>query len=303
MYMSIKAFGQTFCSLTVLVAGCGYLIDMFDFFLFNMVRVKSLTDLGLSGDALTDAGIMIVNCQLVGLMIGGISGLVVLIGRVFIKESELFTGMSGLKIAKGGLMHMLKAPGMFLRFVACITLTATCVFIPQVLWTLSPEIGKQMGIVDPIQPQIILGLGYTCVIMGDLLAAWLSETFKNRKAIIGIFMLCGIVSYMFLLYFPIQNTLQFYLINMSLGLTFGAMIVTMTLVAEQFGTNYRATIATTVPNFARGTAILMNLALVPLKAYGLITAITLIGSFVFILAILSWFALQETYGKDLNYYD
>jgi MFS transporter, putative metabolite:H+ symporter len=55
---------------TVLLASLGYFVDMFDFFLFNMLRVRSLSDLGLSGASLTEAGLTIANVQMVGLLLG-----------------------------------------------------------------------------------------------------------------------------------------------------------------------------------------------------------------------------------------
>lgn len=57
-------------NLTVLVAGLGYLVDTFDFFLYNCMRVVSLTELGLSGEALMHTGIVILNCQILGALIG-----------------------------------------------------------------------------------------------------------------------------------------------------------------------------------------------------------------------------------------
>src|SRR5580698_1672635 len=65
-----KGFYTTAFNLTVLVTGLGYFIDTFDFFLYNSMRVISLTELGLSGYALTKAGIIILNCQIFGALIG-----------------------------------------------------------------------------------------------------------------------------------------------------------------------------------------------------------------------------------------
>lgn len=406
--MSFKLFGQSFLNLTVLVAGLGYLVDMFDFFLFNMLRVKSLTDLGLSGDALTQAGITIVNSQLIGLvlgayiwgvfgdkfgrknslfgsiilystgvfltafvqtpeqyaiirfitglglagelgggialiaekfqdqrrgygvsafiimgfvgvvlaaiaanflpwrvcyMIGGVAGVLVLIARSFIKESTLFLSMAETKQRRGGLMRILTDKTLAVRFIACVFLMLPTVFIPQILWTLSPEIAKNMGVSGRIEPQIVLGIGYTCVIFGDMAAALLAEKLRNRKTAIGVFVILGVLTFMGLFLLPITTVLQFYVLNALLGLTFGIWLISATVFAEQFGTNYRATVTTTIPNFARGLAIAMNLALVSLKPFGLIEAVILIGSVIFLLTITSWFILKDSYGRDLNYYD
>jgi len=58
--------------LAVLVAALGYFVDTFDMLLFSMVRVASLTDLGLSGDDLVSTGAFLLNMQLIGSLIGGL---------------------------------------------------------------------------------------------------------------------------------------------------------------------------------------------------------------------------------------
>ena len=59
-------------NIAVLVAGIGFFIDAFDLFLFNVYRIPSLKDLGLSGAALTTAGERLLSIQMAGMMLGGI---------------------------------------------------------------------------------------------------------------------------------------------------------------------------------------------------------------------------------------
>ena len=59
-------------SLPVLVAALGYMVDMYDLFLFSIVRIPSLKSLGLTGDSLLEDGIFLLNLQMAGLLIGGI---------------------------------------------------------------------------------------------------------------------------------------------------------------------------------------------------------------------------------------
>jgi MFS family permease len=56
---------------TLLVVGLGYVIDAFDTFLYNSLRVPSLRDLGLEGDALVKTGLNILSVQVVGMLVGG----------------------------------------------------------------------------------------------------------------------------------------------------------------------------------------------------------------------------------------
>ena len=99
-----------------------------------------------------------------------------------------------------------------------------------------------------------------------------------------------------------SNT-TFYLVIFTMGIGMGYWAIFVTIAAEQFGTNLRATVATTVPNFARG-------ALVPIT--GLFTYLTpdhlspsstaaLLALFCFGLAYLAIYTMEETYGKDLDY--
>lgn len=67
LYRHQKAFNPT-----ILVASLGYFVDSFDLFLFNMLRVPSLTELGFSGDVLTNTGLRILNFQVIGMCLGGL---------------------------------------------------------------------------------------------------------------------------------------------------------------------------------------------------------------------------------------
>ncbi|HEY9773147.1 MAG TPA: MFS transporter [Planktothrix sp.] len=57
-------------NLAVVIAGLGYFVDTYDFFLYNGMRVTSLAEMGLSGDSLTKIGILILNSQIFGALIG-----------------------------------------------------------------------------------------------------------------------------------------------------------------------------------------------------------------------------------------
>ena len=68
---SDKVYHSPF-NIAVLVAGIGFFIDAFDLFLFNVYRIPSLKDLGLSGSELTSTGERLLSIQMAGMMIGGI---------------------------------------------------------------------------------------------------------------------------------------------------------------------------------------------------------------------------------------
>ncbi|MFP3593807.1 MFS transporter [Chryseobacterium sp. SIMBA_038] len=56
-------------SIPVIIAALGYFVDIYDLLLFGIVRIPSLKALGLNPDV---DGTFILNCQMIGLLIGGI---------------------------------------------------------------------------------------------------------------------------------------------------------------------------------------------------------------------------------------
>ena len=96
----------------------------------------------------------------------------------------------------------------------------------------------------------------------------------------------------------------FYFVCFGLGLTSGFWAVFVTIAAEQFGTNLRATVATTVPNFVRGSVVPMTLAFTSMRsAFGIETSAIILATFSIILALVSVSQLKESFGKDLDYYE
>src|SRR4051794_22373374 len=69
---SRKTVSQQLLSIPVIVAALGYLVDMYDLFLFSIVRVPSLKSLNVSGESILKNGIMLLNLQMAGLLVGGV---------------------------------------------------------------------------------------------------------------------------------------------------------------------------------------------------------------------------------------
>ncbi len=87
-----------------------------------------------------------------------------------------------------------------------------------------------------------------------------------------------------------------------LGVTSGYWAIFATVAAEQFGTNIRATVATTVPNFVRGLVVAVTLSFAWLKpSLGLAGAALAVGAFWFVLAFWGALRLRETFGVNLDY--
>jgi hypothetical protein len=94
----------------------------------------------------------------------------------------------------------------------------------------------------------------------------------------------------------------FYTLCFILGVCSGYWVISITSVSEHFGTNLRATVTTTVPNFVRGSFVLVDISYNLLKnPLGKINSAAVVGAVVFALAIFAVTRLEETFGKDLNF--
>lgn len=102
-----------------------------------------------------------------------------------------------------------------------------------------------------------------------------------------------------------SSSLLFYTIITLMGLSMGGLwAVFMANASEQFGTNLRATTTTTIPNFVRGSTVLISIGVLSLKAdNGLWTAGLAIGAICMALSLISIAGSEETYGKDLDYHE
>jgi hypothetical protein len=157
------------------------------------------------------------------------------------------------------------------------------------------------GLTTPASAPVVLGLGFTAVTIVDIIAAIISEKYKSRKLASLIFLLLGLPAFAIYLFWPVHSITEFYIINCLLAVTFGLWLVNSTWLAENFGTNIRATVATTTPNFTRALTVPMNLAFASMRHLGLLPDIACVGIVVFFLAFLGWLGLPETWGRDIDY--
>ena len=81
------------------------------------------------------------------------------------------------------------------------------------------------------------------------------------------------------------------------------MVCIITIATEQFGTNIRATVTTTTPNFVRGAVIPMTALFLWMNAMTghIVVAASSVGILVLMLAFIALWRMDETYGKELNY--
>jgi hypothetical protein len=159
-----------------------------------------------------------------------------------------------------------------------------------------------MKVQDPVDPGKGIMVAYAAISIGDVLIGFISQWLKSRKLSLWIFHIISVIGviWYFLLQGATSTTVYWVCVVLGFGTGFWAMFVTMA--AEQFGTNIRATVATTVPNMARGSLALVALlfkSLIPSQGYYKAGWIT--GIIVFAIAFVSLAITEETYGKELNY--
>jgi len=399
---------QHLFSLPVIVAALGYFVDIYDLLLFGIVRIPSLTSLGLSEWEISTIGVRIINWQMAGLLIGGIfwgvlgdkkgrlsvlfgsiltyslanigcgfvqdptsymvlrfiagiglagelgagitlvseilpkrlraiatsivasvgllgavfayftveifawryayfvgggMGILLLIMRVGVFESGVFGKIKDQgHIQKGNFFMLFATRERFLRYLRCIGIGVITWFIIGIIATFSNEFGVFFGIAQPIQPGLSIMWCYIGLSVGDLSSGFLSHWLRSRKKAVLYMILFTLVMTVYFLFVPIKTPFMFYGTLLLLGIGVGYWAMFVTIAAEQFGTNLRATAATSVPNMVRGTVILMTMMFVDLKGYMSVRdAAACIGLLCFIVSISSIWSISETHDKDLNY--
>jgi len=235
---------------------------------------------------------------------GGGLGILLLLMRVSVFESGMFekTKNQHKEVERGNFFSLFTNKKRFLKYLNSILIGIPIWYIVSVLVIQSPELAKLLNIQGEINGGAAVSYHYIGIAVGSLLIGFISEWAKSRKkmvyfsiAFLAIFTGIFFSSHGF-------TSSMFYVIITLLGVGAGYWAVFITMASEQFGTNIRATVTTTVPNFVRGATVPITSSVLLLsKHYGLIQAGIIVGIICFILAIVALFFIKETYNKDLDY--
>jgi MFS transporter, putative metabolite:H+ symporter len=242
-----------------------------------------------------------------GYIIGGVLGFMLLLLRVGVFESGMFHKAKEENIIMGSLSTLFNNKERIKRYFYCILAGLPIWYGVGILVFFSPELGKEMGVVGEIKPSLAVMFAYTGVTLGDLSSGLLSQLFRSRIKIIITFIALtalAVASYPFL---AGASVAWLYFVCFLIGTFSGYWAVIITTSAEQFGTNIRATVATTVPNFIRASLVPVSFiyGTVMHKWIGLdkVPSAMYTGVIVFAVALFAASRLKETFGKDLNYYE
>ncbi len=405
--VSKKTVSGQLLTIPVLVAALGYLVDMYDLFLFSIVRVPSLKALGLDGDDLLRNGVLLLDMQMAGLLIGGIFwgimgdkkgrlsvlfgsiliyslanianglvtsigqyallrfvagvglagelgagitlvseilpkevrgygttlvatmgvmgailayfvadffdwrisyfiggglGLLLLVMRFRVFESGIFAKVKEQAVQRGNILLLFNNKARFAKYLRSILVGLPIWYVVGILITFSPELGKELGLNEPVNAGKAVMLAFAGQVLGDIVSGFLSQYVRSRKKVILLFMLLSACFIGVYLLVPVKDTSIFYAICICLGFANGYWTLFITIAAELFGTNLRATVATTVPNFVRGAIIPLTALFIQGKVYwGAVNSALAVGIFTLIVALLALKGLEETFSKDLNY--
>ena len=237
---------------------------------------------------------------------GGVLGLMLLFLRIKICESTLFEKAKGHDHIRFGDFKMLfQSADRFFKFIKCILVGVPIWFVAGLVMAFSPELARELHISGEITAAKSIGISYLGLAIGDFSCGMLSQYLKSRiKSMITFqFMLVIFIVALFATASG-QSTQYYYTFCFLIGVFAGFWAIFITIAAEQFGTNLRSTVATTVPNFVRGSVIPMTLIFKMLKVhYSLMISMSIIGAVVMFFAIWSTLKLEETFHKDLDYFE
>jgi MFS transporter, putative metabolite:H+ symporter len=234
--------------------------------------------------------------------IGGGLGLLLLLLRVSVFESGIFKDLKEKPVTRGNFFSLFTSSRQFFKYLNCILIGLPIWFVIGVLVTFSPEFGVALGVDTPIKAGKAIMFAYIGLSLGDLSSGVLSQSLASRRRVVLLFILLTGFFVAAFLFAPLQSAAFLYAVCGFLGFSIGYWALFVTIAAEQFGTNMRATVATTVPNFVRGSVNIITPMFLALSThFGIITAAALVGLLTLVIALLALRKLGETFGKDLNF--
>ena len=235
-------------------------------------------------------------------IVGGVMGLLLLGMRVGLAESGLFKNLKSDGVSRGNIFMLFSDGKRFKKYLSCILIGIPLWFVVGVLVTFSPEFGKELNATEPLSAGTGIMYCYIGIALGDIVAGLLSQMWRSRKKVMLVFLLLTGVSIVVFLNAEGMSAQQFIWLALFLGFASGYWATFVTIASEQFGTNLRATVTTTVPNFVRGSLVLATISFTALKAdMGIINSAMLVGFVSIIIALIALSQLKETFGKDLDY--
>ena len=237
--------------------------------------------------------------------VGGGLGLALLVLRVSVFESGMFQQVQAqAEVVRGNFLSLFTNPVRLGKYLRVLLIGVPLWFVVGILVTLAPEFGRALELTGEVTAGLAVFWCYFGLVFGDFFSGALSQLWHSRNKALQVFLVfCAVLVGVYLFAIQGASPATFYAVCFVLGMSVGFWALFVTVAAEQFGTNLRATVATTAPNFARGAVV----GLVPAFKYlsgvlgGIIPGAAVLGALTLVVAFWAVRTLPESYGKDLNY--
>jgi MFS family permease len=276
-----------------------------------------IASVGITGAILANFIARIFDWQM-AYFIGGGLGLLLLLARVSVFESGMFLKMKESAAQRGNFLQLFRTKRTFVRYMGCILIGLPIWYVAGILVTFSPEFAKAIGVTGNVLAGDAVMFCYMGLAIGDFSSGFISQKIGSRKKVVAAYILLTLITVMFYLYMPAYGIDFFYVICFLLGVAIGYWALFVTIAAEQFGTNLRSTVATTVPNFIRGTVVPLTfmfsflrdtireyytdtLGVDKAQNLGIIYGALIVGLVTIAIAFAALRTIDETYGRELNF--
>ncbi len=237
--------------------------------------------------------------------IGGGLGVGLLLLRISVAESGMFHQVKQTNVKRGNLLMFFQNKHRFRKYILAILIGLPTWFVIGVLVNFSNIFAKAFYGDNNVDSGRAIMYAYAAIAVGDILVGLVSQYFKSRKKALYLFYLFTILSGIFFFSGAVRSDTTMYLACAMLGFSTGFWAIFVTMGAEQFGTNLRATAATTIPNMVRGALPLINMLYLDVlqKSWGwsVINSAITTGVLVMSITLVAAYFTEETFHKDLNY--
>lgn len=236
--------------------------------------------------------------------IGGAMGIILLFMRIGVAESGMYKQITEKEnVSKGNIFLLFRDMPTFTKYMSVILVGIPIWYLINTFVFFSKEMGQAMNMSEVPVPAKAIMFNYIGLCLGDICSGLFSQLVKSRRKAIFVFLILSILSIVFYLTIGKQSITNFYLACTIIGFTAGYWAVFNISASEQFGTNLRATVTTSVPNFVRGAVPLVNIIADGFKNAGVpyINSYLYVGGIVFALAFMALVTLKDTFSKDLDY--
>ena len=235
---------------------------------------------------------------------GGILGLCLLVLRISVAESGMFRQARMESQERGRFISLFTDKARFTKYIKCILLGLPLWFGVGILITLSPEFGRALGVKEPVNAGLAIACCYGGTVIGDVASGLLSQYLKSRVKAIFVFLTLTAIAILLYLTLHGLSLFSFYAVCAFFGFAAGYWVLFLTIAAEQFGTNIRATVTTTVPNFVRGAVIPLSILFQYLKGMFHGSMVLSAGIVAILTLVIAFWALsrtRETFAANIDY--